>query len=192
MDTSSLLLVAVLAVLAGSLIGSALAALRSALAKRSASREFQRLLRKGDQVIGFRKPKRPRRRIRIPRPDNPNVVSFGLVASAFALVILFKFGGPLPFTGSTLEGRVTHVRDGDTIVVNSTPIRLAKLDCAELGTVQGAVAKRKMFELASGQEVVCRLHGRKSYDREIGECRLSDGRDLSRVMLSEGVCRRWW
>ena len=191
MDNSDLLLIAILFVLAGSLIGSAIAALRSILARRSASREFQRLLNKGDGVVGFKKTKRERKRIRLPRLDNPNVLSFGLVASAFALVVLFK-SGPLPFTGSTLEGRVTNVRDGDTIVVNRTPIRFAKLDCAELGTAQGAVARRRMLQFASGQQVTCRLHGRKSYDREIGECELADGRDLSTVMIREGVCGRWW
>ena len=50
----------------------------------------------------------------------------------------------VPFQGSSLEGRVAHVRDGDTIVVDRTPIRFAKRDCAELGTVQGAIAKRRM------------------------------------------------
>jgi endonuclease YncB( thermonuclease family) len=45
---------------------------------------------------------------------------------------------------------------------------------------------RRMFQLASGQQVTCRLHGRKSYDREIGECQLADGRDLSTVMIREG------
>ena len=181
-----------LAALVGSLIGSAVSVLRSTLSRRSASREFQRLLNKGERVVSFRKPrKRHLSRFSLPRIEKNNLVSFGLISFAFVLVILFK-SGPLPFQGSTLEGRVTHVRDGDTIVVNRTPIRFAKLDCAELGTAQGAVEKRRMFQLASGQQVSCRLHGRKSYDREIGECELADGRDLSTEMIREGVCGRWW
>ena len=34
---------------------------------------------------------------------------------------------------TVLTGKVTHVRDGDTIEVNSVPIRLAALDCPESG-----------------------------------------------------------
>ena len=33
-----------------------------------------------------------------------------------------------------LEGRVTRVRDGDTIEVNGVAIRLSALDCPERGT----------------------------------------------------------
>ena len=38
---------------------------------------------------------------------------------------------------TVLTGKVTHVRDGDTIEVNNVPIRLAALDCPERGTKNG-------------------------------------------------------
>ena len=41
---------------------------------------------------------------------------------------------PAPLA-DVITGIVTHVRDGDTIVVAGTPIRLANLDCAERGTL---------------------------------------------------------
>jgi len=31
----------------------------------------------------------------------------------------------------------------------------------------------------------------KSYDREIGTCALSDGRDIGRYMIAEGYCGRY-
>mgnify|MGYP005850656161 CR=1 FL=1 len=94
-------------------------------------------------------------------------------------------------TSGTVVGRVTHVRDGDTIEVSGKPIRFAKLDCAEIGTPAGRRADRHMRALVSGQTLSCNLTGRKSYDRWIGSCRLPDGRDLASVMVQSGSCA-WW
>lgn len=94
-------------------------------------------------------------------------------------------------TDERLEGRVTHVRDGDTVVVRNTPVRLANLDCAERGTVQGERATRRMKELAATGHLLCRLEGRKSYDREVGLCALPSGRDVGEILIAEGQCRRW-
>lgn len=94
-------------------------------------------------------------------------------------------------TPGNVDGRVTHVRDGDTIEVAGRPIRFATLDCAETGTRAGTRAYRNMRALVSGKTLSCRLTGRKSYDRWIGACRLPDGRDLAAVMVQSGACT-WW
>ena len=90
-----------------------------------------------------------------------------------------------------IEGRVTHVRDGDTIEVGPIAIRFRTLDCAERGTQAGDRATAHLRQLADGEEVICDLDGRQSFDREIGSCRLSDGRDLDALMLETGVCERF-
>lgn len=90
-----------------------------------------------------------------------------------------------------MNGPVTRVRDGDTIVVNRTPIRIANLDCAERGTAAGARATARARQLVSGATLACRLEGRMSYDREVGLCTLPDGRDFGAVLISERVCARW-
>lgn len=89
-----------------------------------------------------------------------------------------------------LSGSVTHVRDGDTIEVNGTAVRIANLDCAELGTAEGEAAKIWMGELLAGASVDCALSGRKSYDRQVGTCRFG-GADLGEILIGEGVCARW-
>ncbi len=89
-----------------------------------------------------------------------------------------------------LSGRVTHVRDGDTIEVSGVPIRFARLDCAELGTAAGQSAKQRMTVLTRGKRAECTLTGRRSYDRQIGECTV-DRQDLSSVMVRDGYCT-WW
>ena len=116
------------------------------------------------------------------------LIGFAVVAYGFS----FFFGAGELRGGHVLNGSVTHVRDGDTIVVSGTPIRFAKLDCAELGTASGERAKQKMVQLVNGHRLECRLSGRRSYDRIIGECDLPDGRSLSGVMIGEGYCSRWW
>lgn len=120
---------------------------------------------------------------------------------AFSLPLagLIAFGGVLwlsqllvdPEPRKELSGEVTYVRDGDTIEVRGVAIRLSKLDCAETGTLKGNQATLRMMELVEGQNVFCSLSGRRSYDRWIGECVLQDGRSISRVMISERMCRRW-
>lgn len=92
--------------------------------------------------------------------------------------------------GTVLAGTVTHVRDGDTVVVSSTPVRFTDIDCAERGTSAGERATEAMRRLADGQMVRCHLIGRRSYDREIGTCALGDGRDLGMTMVAAGLCAR--
>jgi len=127
-------------------------------------------------------------------------ITMAIVAVIAAVGGLFETGGPTGSqraasgsvsTGNTVQGRVTHIRDGDTVEVAGVPIRFEKLDCAESGTAAGERATRAMRALVSGQELTCRLEGRKSYDREIGTCALSDGRDIGRYMIAEGYCGRY-
>jgi len=93
--------------------------------------------------------------------------------------------------GAQLAGRVTHVRDGDTIEVEGVPVRIANLDCDERGSTAGDRASQRMRELAKTGAMTCRLEGRKSYDREVGTCQLTDGRDVGEVLIDEAVCERW-
>ncbi|MEQ9260055.1 MAG: hypothetical protein RIG84_13275 [Roseovarius sp.] len=105
-----------------------------------------------------------------------------------------EYAGPVASLSAskTIEGRVTHVRDGDTIEVAGTPVRFGSLDCAERGTAEGRRATARMHELVRGERLTCHLTGRMSYDRQIGSCRLSEGRDLAAIMIREGYCSRYW
>ena len=129
--------------------------------------------------------------------------AFGLALAAFAFCFIAlskaperfpEYLGPIVSFASTNEitGRVTHVRDGDTIEVSGIPIRFGSLDCAERNTREGQNATSKMRTLVADQTLNCHLNGRTSYDRKIGSCRLQDGRDLGGIMISEGYCRRFW
>ena len=76
------------------------------------------------------------------------------------------------------------MRDGDTIEVADTPVRIANLDCAERGDADGPRATSRMRELVARREVVCDLERRMGYDREVGTCALaSSGEDLGEILI---------
>ena len=91
-----------------------------------------------------------------------------------------------------LSGRVTHVRDADTIEVSGVAVRIANLDCAERGTTAGERATERMRQLVTLGPFSCYLEGRQSYDREVGTCHLADGRDVGEILIEERQCGRWY
>lgn len=88
----------------------------------------------------------------------------------------------------TVEGTVTHVRDGDTIEVDGRPIRLNGLHAPELDDPFGRNAAAMMRGLVDGRTVLCELTGERSYDRWIGRCYL-DGQDIAIPLLEAGLAR---
>ena len=90
-----------------------------------------------------------------------------------------------------LSGSVAHVHYVDAIEVRGTPVRIANLDSAERGTSAGARATSRMRQLVRSETVTCSLSGKRSYDRMVGRCKLTDGQDIGQVMVSGGFCS-WW
>lgn len=172
-----------------------IAIIGSSIANRYAYRRI--MLRKMGAAIDFETERRSRNRFRLfklPRMKRVNPLVVIIVVAVLGFAVLKIVGEPEDSrtrSSSVFTGRVTHVRDGDTIVVGVTPIRFTDLDCAELGTAAGERAKVRMQEFVGGKTVTCELTGRKSYDRMIGECELGDGRNLSAIMIQEGYCTRW-
>ena len=88
-----------------------------------------------------------------------------------------------------LTGVVTHVRDGDSIEVAQIPIRLAALDCPELGSAAGSVAKR-VAQKFLWSHAVCYLTGAKSYDRYVAYCEIK-GHDFGESLMRATKCKAW-
>ena len=91
--------------------------------------------------------------------------------------------------GKILEGRITHVRDGDTFEVNGIPVRISALDCPENSTSAGQKVTRfaKQFK---GEIAVCELTGAKTYDRVVGYCSIG-GKDFGKTMMYKTSCKLW-
>ena len=90
---------------------------------------------------------------------------------------------------TVLSGKVTHVRDGDTIEVNGIPIRLSALDCPERGTQKGDTAAR-IAQQFLGSQATCELTGAKTYDRLVGYCEIN-GADFGAYMMNNSSCKVW-
>ena len=88
-----------------------------------------------------------------------------------------------------LNGKITHVRDGDTIEVQGIAIRLSALDCPERGTVGGDHAT-KLASQFLGLPAKCELTGAKTYDRLVGYCSIN-GRDFGEYMMEKSSCKLW-
>lgn len=111
----------------------------------------------------------------------------------FVPVLLLVLLAAPALADRTIEGRVTVVRDVDTIVVAGTPVRLNGLDGPETSTRIGQEARAFMNRLVRGQTVTCRLNGERTYDRWVGVCFL-DGRDIGAIAVANGFaldCARY-
>lgn len=93
------------------------------------------------------------------------------------------------FAGEWIEGRVTHVRDVDTIEVNNLPIRLNGIDGPEMDERGGRSAKRWMQNLVLRKPVKCWLNGDKTYDRWVGTCYAASGEDVGALAIAAGHAR---
>ncbi|HBG99340.1 MAG: thermonuclease family protein [Rhodobacteraceae bacterium] len=102
--------------------------------------------------------------------------------AALALVLL---EAATPVAGYALDGRVTAVRDVDTIEVAGVPVRLNGVDGPETGTRAGDAAAHDMRQLVQGRQVRCSLNGERSHDRRIGVCSL-DGMDIGALAIMAG------
>ncbi|WP_156883664.1 thermonuclease family protein [Salipiger mucosus] len=114
-----------------------------------------------------------------------------LVVLAVALAVSFRSDIWPEFGGKhVLTGRVTHVRDGDTIEVSGRAIRLNGLTCDERNTPLGDRATAVMRGLVAGRVLRCEFNGDRTYDREVGRCALSNGQDIGAVLISQRLCGR--
>ena len=104
-------------------------------------------------------------------------------------VVLFLLSSNSISQTSIIEGKITHVRDGDTLEIENIPVRLAALDCPENNTPEGRYAT-KIAKQFQGSQALCELTGAKSYDRFVGYCSIN-GEDYGEILISQSACRVW-
>jgi len=102
--------------------------------------------------------------------------------------------GPLPKSGSTFEGRVVYVGDGDGLCADIgglgnpaqwVEVRLADFYAPELSETGGREAKSALTRIAMGRRVVC-VAGHRSYDRVVARC-VVDGVSVAERLRQAGV-----
>ena len=92
---------------------------------------------------------------------------------------------------ATLIGTVTHIRDGDTLVLDDPPIRLDGIHAPEHGEPGGSEATAALTALVREAQFIllCRSAGYSSGDRLVAVCFTPDGRDIAAELIRMGVAR---
>ena len=85
-----------------------------------------------------------------------------------------------------ISGRVSKVRDGDTLEISSVPIRLSGISAPELNESGGEKAKFFIVNLVYGKRIQCSLTGEKSYDRFVGTCYFKH-QDIGAALIRAGL-----
>ena len=87
------------------------------------------------------------------------------------------------------DAKQNYVRDGDTVVVDGVPIRIAGLSCSELTTMQGQSQKAVLVDhFNKASKIIYILTGAKTYDRSVGWVSL-DGVDIGNLMITRAGCQ---
>lgn len=98
-----------------------------------------------------------------------------------------------PAAATTLEGKLVHVRDADTIEIATSrgriPIRLNGVDAPELNTRGGVAGRDWMMRTYGGDMLRCELSGDKTFDRWVGTCFDRDGVDIGAAVVAAGHAR---
>lgn len=98
------------------------------------------------------------------------------------------------YGADVVTGKVTKVRDADTIVVSGVAVRLNGVDAPENGTQAGNEATAAMKRFVRGKTVTCELNGQRTHDRWVGVCVTDEGNDIGAVMIANGLaldCQRY-
>ena len=106
-----------------------------------------------------------------------------------AFLFFFCLFWAYPAFSGTLEGQVTHVRDGDTIEVDGIAVRLRGINCEEFDSPRGREATEQMIQLTRNKRALCILNGERTGDRVVGWCSV-DGRDLGDILIRQRICGR--
>jgi micrococcal nuclease len=96
-------------------------------------------------------------------------------------------------TAPTFSGTVTRVVDGDTFYMTGQDVRIRVwvLDAPEVGTYGGSAATAAMSSLLAGDRLKCRKRDTDRYSRTVGQCFLSDGRDIAAAMIGSGTATEY-
>ncbi|GGE36482.1 hypothetical protein GCM10007276_12470 [Agaricicola taiwanensis] len=99
-----------------------------------------------------------------------------------------------------LEGIVTHIRDGDTFVLEQQPVRICGIQAPESHHRAGPASSRALYRMIMGKRVRCIpvsqgsvCDGRspkRSRDRINAQCFIG-GKDIAAEMVRLGQAKDW-
>jgi endonuclease YncB( thermonuclease family) len=113
--------------------------------------------------------------------------------SVLAVAVCVTLCSSSAAAATTLEGKVVHVRDADTIEIATDRgrivVRLNGIDAPELDERGGQAGKRWMQSTYSNKMVTCEFNGQKTHDRFVAVCFDRNGTDLGAAVIGAGHAR---
>jgi len=105
------------------------------------------------------------------------------------LTFIFFIAFPALLLAQTLQGKVAHIADGDTLTIlighNQLKVRLAEIDAPESRQDYGQRAKQALGRLIFGKVVLVENDGKDRYGRTIGHVHLGP-LDVNAEMVRTG------
>lgn len=121
-------------------------------------------------------------------------VALSIAVAVFLTALVLPAAGQQAVAEGRVSGRVTTVRDGDTIEVLSgsetLAIRLHGVDAPESAQPGGIEARRFVRDLVQGRSVQLEITDVDRYGRQIAIVHLGDGRSLNERLVAAG--HAWW
>ncbi len=113
---------------------------------------------------------------------------FGAVA-----VFYWIFDGPRSQQSESRSARVAYVVDGDTLALEGIEprIRLWGVDAPERGELGAGAATNALRQLSDNQLVSYIEKDRDRYGRIVARIFLSDGREVNRLLIEQGVTQEY-
>jgi endonuclease YncB( thermonuclease family) len=106
----------------------------------------------------------------------------------------------LPAAAEEIVGHVTHIRDGDTFVLDQRPIRICGIQAPEAHHKAGPASSRALSRMIFGQRVRCvpvsqgsvcdGMSPKRSRDRVNAQCFVGD-RDIAAEMVRLRQAKDW-
>lgn len=131
-------------------------------------------------------------RFRLPRRmRKTNRTAYWTFLLAVVLIAVWQAWPSEPLPDGAVGGKVVAVKDGDTFEVlmdrKTEVIRLAHVDCPELGQAYGRAAKKFASDLCFGQTVLVQETDKRDYwGRMIGLVFLLDSTEVNRELVRAG------
>lgn len=126
--------------------------------------------------------------------NRKSVRLFGTVAISLAiLVVFFQNRHEILHASDTIQSRVRHVVDGDSLYLeNHEPqIRLWGVDAPERNESGYDRARNTLTGFALSQSVRCDIVDTDKYQRSVARCFLADGQEINRMMIDSGAAKEY-
>jgi micrococcal nuclease len=115
------------------------------------------------------------------------------------LLVFTVLIGSLPAVAETVDGRTAVILDGDTVAFGPERVRIVNIEApgisepnCEREEIFALRSRQRLAELIRAGPVTIERLGRDHLGRTLARVILSDGRDVSALLVEEGLALPWY